>query len=576
MEENWILRNRKYKALAERLHVDPLLAKIIANRVEPEKAEDFWNKDAPLENPFLMADMEVAVTLILAHIEVHSKIKIIGDYDVDGISSAAILYRGLTGLGADVSVRIPSRMEDGYGIHKGMIQDCQGEGVRLILTCDNGIREFEAAAYAREVGLDLVITDHHEITPDENGADVLPAADAILNPHRQDCAYPYKQLCGAGVAFKLMEALYERQKQDKRQLENLLGLAALATICDVCPLLGENRRIVYRGLEQLNTNPITGIRAIMQQGDIGRMDVYTCGYVLGPMLNSGGRLERQDKYIDILIKDEAEKAAELAKDLFELNRKRQALTEEGIQAGVAQMETQLADDMVKVVYLPEIHESIAGLIAGKLKERYCRPVFVLTKAESGVKGSGRSIPGYSMFEEMQKVKDVFTKFGGHPMAAGLSMEETRVEEFRRRINEVSTLSQEACVPCVYIDAAYPTSHVSIGLVKALDELGPYGTGNPRPIFAEKGVELRQCRIMGKNRSVARVSFVKDGEPAEGVLFRLELLQRVILARYGPSVWRRLEQGEYMRDVITVDLCYQAGIHEYKGETSAQITITNIR
>lgn len=574
MKEQWILRKRPFKQIAGQLPVSPVLARIISNRVSESEAAYYFNREGALEDPFQMKNMKNAVETLLKHLRQKDPIQIIGDYDVDGITSSAILYLALKELGADVAIRIPDRMQDGYGIREYMVEEAAAAGKKLIITCDNGIREFASMELAARLHMDVILTDHHEITKNEEGHDILPPAAWILNPAQEDCTYPFKGLCGAGVAYKFMQGVYMALN---RQLpESLIGYAALGTVCDVMKLQGENRRIVYQGLAEWNTRPPVGIQALMDVGGISRLEVYHFGFVIGPMLNSGGRLENQEKYIQILLTDDPLEAGELARNLRALNYERQQMTAKGVEEACRLVETEYSHDMVKVLHLMDIHESIAGLIAGKIKERYHRPVFVLSGSGAHVKGSGRSVPGYNMFEEMQKQDALFLRYGGHPMAAGLSMQEEDIPALRGALNQACTLTEEACVPQVIIDAVLPLPKAGIALATELEKLEPYGNGNEKPLFAEKNLDLRRLRIMGRNRNVAGLTFMDQGEICEAICFRLEQLEDVITNRYGESLWKRLCEGEEFHDRIDLDICYTLGIHEYRGLRQAQCTVCNLR
>ncbi len=574
MKENWVLRKRPYKGILSRLPVSPVLARVISNRIPEEEAEEYYEPGGPLNDPFLMRDMEKAVSRLLYHIEQNHNILILGDYDVDGVTSSTILYLALSALGARVSVRIPERMKDGYGIREYMVEEARASGVRLIVTCDNGIREFPSMERAEELGIEVIITDHHEITKDADGKDVLPRASCILNPARQDCGYPFKGLCGAGVAYKLAQAVCQRAECPLDP--SLIGYAALGTVCDVMKLTGENRRIVYQGLREWNERPPVGIKALMDEGGIDSLDVYQFGFVIGPMLNSGGRLETQEKYSGILRTQDPEEAAELARALKQLNAERQKLTADGVAAAGEIVESQQDQDMIKVIYLPDVHESVAGQIAGKIREKYHRPVFVLTGSAGEVKGSGRSVPGYDMFAEMQKQDGLFLRYGGHPMAAGLSMKEENIGRLREQLNAACRLTAEDCVPEVVIDAALPLPRADLALAQELTKLEPYGNGNERPLFAEKGLELRRVRLMGKNRSAARLTFLDQNEICEAVTFRVETLEEVVTERYGAGIWQRLAAGEEFHESLYLDVCYNLNVNEFRGVRSAQRTICNFR
>lgn len=550
-----------------------MLAKILVNRMEEEEIPGFMEKEGPLTDPLRMKDMEKAVTIILDHVGKGSPVMVIGDYDVDGMSSSTILGQALRSLGAKVRIRIPDRVEDGYGIRPYMVEECAKEGISLILTCDNGIREFEAARKAKELGITLIVTDHHEIEKGEEG-DLLPEAAAVVNPHRSDDEYPFAMLCGAGVAYQLARALCARAGIPESP--DWIGYAALGTVCDVMPLLGENRKIVYRGLKQWNQNPPRAIRALMKVGGVEKLDVYTFGFVIGPMINSGGRLEQQQKYIDILLEEDPAQAEKMANRLYELNRLRQKMTEKGIEEGIAEVE-KTPEDRVLVVYLPDLHESLAGLVAGRIKEKYQRPVFVLTGREEGVKGSGRSIPAYDMFAHMNRVSECFSRYGGHPMAAGLSMEESRIPKLRALLNDQCGLEEEDLVPLIHIDMEMPLRYANEGMADLLEVLEPYGTANPKPLFAQRGVKLLRLFWMGQQKKAARLLFADgEGDVYECVCFRLQALKECIEEGAGQGMWNRLDQGEALTEGVGVDICYQIGWNFYKGRKKLQRIVTNIR
>lgn len=572
MKENWRIYNKSYREIQEKLNIAPLLAKLVANRCPPESAAEFLDKEGPLADPFRMRDAQKAAEIILRHVEEGDRIEIIGDYDVDGMTSSVIWGQALRKLGANVHIRIPDRVEDGYGIRPYMVEECVQKKTGLIVTCDNGIREFEAAAKAKELGISLIITDHHEIDR-SSGQDRLPEAEAIVNPHRGDDESSFKMLCGAGVSYQMARALM--QKVGLREDPDWIGYAALGTVCDVMPLLGENRKLVYQGLKQWNCRPPQGIRALMKLGGIETLDVYTFGFVIGPMINSGGRLECQQRFLPLLLEQDPEIAEKGAARLFELNRQRQQLTEQGIMQGLDRLE-QRPQDKVQVIYLPELHESLAGLVAGRLREKCHRPVFVLTGKGEGVKGSGRSIPAYDMFVEMSRVSDCFERYGGHPMAAGLSMREERIGELRSRLNEQCGLREEDLRPTVYIDMAMPLEFANEETARMLEWLEPYGTGNPKPVFADKGVGLRRMFWMGHRKKAVRLVLEKDGRLYEGIHFRPETAADCIRETYGEELWNRLDQGAMLDRPLMLDLCYQVGWNVYRGRRSLQIVITNMR
>lgn len=574
MKENWILKKRKAGDLAQQLKISPVIARILRGRIPETEAAAFLDREGPLHDPFRMKDLPEAVSLLLHHREKGTAVRIVGDYDADGVTSSSILYIGLTGLGMQTSIRIPDRVEDGYGIRPYMVDEAVEDGCGLILTCDNGIREFESLAHARQIGVDLILTDHHEITKDAQGNDVLPEASCILNPHRADCPYPFKDLCGAGVAYKLMEGLYQRLNRPLPR--TLLGLAALGTVCDLMPLLGENRRIVYQGLQEWNKRPPAGIRAMMDVSGIHELTVYHCGFVIGPMINAGGRLETQDRYIRILLTEDEREAMQLAEQLQMLNAERQKMTAEGVAAGLEQADTLYPADPVKVLHLPDVHESIAGLIAGKIKEHYYRPAIVLTGTQEVLKGSGRSIEGYSMFEKLTEQDALLSRYGGHPMAAGLSIRQECVEAFRKALNASCGLTEADLIRKVTVDSMLAVPQVTLELAQELEALEPYGNGNERPVFASTDIRLTGLRIMGKNRNAARLFFLDHGIPEEAITFRMELLEEKITEKYGADMWRRLSEGQTLRTGLSFDILYNIGLNTFRGATNVQCTICNMR
>ena len=572
LKENWRLYNKSYGKIQRELGLPPVLAKILVNRMNEAEIPKFLDKEGTLTDPLCMKDMDRAVAMILDHVQEGHRIEVIGDYDVDGMSASAILGRVLQRLGASVRVRIPDRVEDGYGIRPYMVEACAQEDVSLILTCDNGIREFAAARRAKELGIALIITDHHEIER-LDGQDHLPEADCVVNPHRADDEYPFPMLCGAGVAYQLARALC--QQAGISESPEWIGYAALGTVCDVMPLLGENRKLVYQGLRQWNQNPPQAIRALMKVGGLEKLDVYTFGFVIGPMINSGGRLEQQQKYIEILLEEDPIRAEKMATRLYELNRLRQKMTEEGIEAGLREVE-RAKQDRVFVIHLPDLHESLAGLVAGRIKEKYQQPVFVLTGRGDGVKGSGRSIPAYNMFAHMNQVSDCFTRYGGHPMAAGLSMKEEQIPRLRSLLNEQCGLTPEDFVPVVHIDMEMPLRYADENMADLLETLEPYGTGNPKPLFAKRGVKMRRILWMGKQKKAMRILVWDDGAEYECVSFRTQDLAQRMEEGYGKGIWHRLDQGEVLSEGVLVDICYQVGWNWYRGNKKLQRIITNIR
>ena len=492
------------------------------------------------------------------------RIRIIGDYDIDGVVSTFILIKGLKRAGALADTYIPDRVADGYGIHEHLIERAVNDGIDVIVTCDNGIAAYNEITMAKEKGMTVIITDHHEIPykETEDGRElILPPADAIVNPKQPDCNYPEKRLCGAVVALKLVTALYEACGIPEKELEDFLELGAIATVGDVMDLQGENRIIVKEGLRRLPTTKNQGFRALIEANGLGgeRITAYHVGFVLGPCINASGRLDTATRALALLCTEDRQKAAKLAGDLYDLNQSRKAMTEQGKEQAINEIETEsINKDRVLVVYLPECHESLAGIIAGRIRELYHKPVFVLTKAENGVKGSGRSIEAYSMYEELVKCRDLLIQFGGHPMAAGLSMAEENIERFRKKLNENCTLSEHDLMPKVMIDVPMPISYLTETLTEELKVLEPFGKGNTKPLFAQKNLRVSKLRIFGKNRNVAKMTLTDaDGVWKDAVFFG-----------------EVDEFAEFVSVHDTISVTYYPEINEYQGRRTLQVVIRN--
>ena len=464
-----------------------------------------------------MKDMKKAVKIIKEKVSEKAKIRIIGDYDIDGVMSTYVLLRGLIRIGADVDTYIPDRVADGYGIHEHLINRAEEDKVDTILTCDNGIAAVSEIQLAKEKGMTVIVTDHHEIPykETENGREIiLPPADAILNPKQQDCPYPSKNLCGAVVAFKLISALYEEFCVPGEELEDFYELAAIATVGDVMDLQGENRILVKEGLKRLKNTGNLGLRELIRVNGLedSKITAYHVGFVLGPCINASGRLDTAARSLALLNAENQDEAAKLAGDLTALNQSRKSLTEEGKEAAIHQVEnTDLKNDRVLVIYLPDCHESIAGIIAGRIREKYHKPTFVLTKGENSAKGSGRSIEAYSMYEELVRCADLLIQFGGHPMAAGLSIEEKNIEKFRRRLNQNCSLTEEDLQPKIVIDVPMPISYITKNLIRQIALLEPFGKGNTKPLLAQKGLKVLDAVVVGRNRNVAKVRLMDPQE-----------------------------------------------------------------
>lgn len=571
--EKWFVAMKKadFNGIAEKYQISPIIARLMRNRdVIGDEAIDFYLNGTveDLYDGLLMKDMDRAVDILKEKIEEGKKIRVIGDYDIDGVNATYILQQGLVGLGADVDTDIPDRIKDGYGLNQMLIDRALEDDVDTIITCDNGIAAMSEIAYGKENGMTIVVTDHHEVPYlEENGEKkyLLPPADAVVDPHRADCEYPFKGLCGAAVAYKLVEVLYRVSGKSEQEVEHLqeslMENVAIATIGDVMDLVGENRVFVKKGLELLKTTKNEGLHALMQCTgvDTANLNTYHIGFMIGPCINAGGRLDTAKRALELLNASNRREAVTLAADLKELNDSRKEMTEEGVEEAVRQIESSSwKDDQVLVVYLPECHESIAGIIAGRIKERYYRPTFVLTKGETGVKGSGRSIEAYDMFAEMSRCRELFTKFGGHKLAAGLSLEEEKVEVFRKRINELADLTEEDLQMKVSIDMRLPFPYINEELIHELKILEPFGKGNGKPLFAESKLRVIQPRIFGKNRNVLKCRLEdQQGNQMEAVYFgEVE------------DCLRQMEKKQIM------SFTYYPSINEYMGRRTIQLTIVN--
>lgn len=565
------MKKADFNGIAEKYQISPIIARLMRNRdVIGDEAIDFYLNGTveDLYDGLLMKDMDRAVDILKEKIEEGKKIRVIGDYDIDGVNATYILQQGLAGLGADVDTDIPDRIKDGYGLNQMLIDRALEDDVDTIVTCDNGIAAMSEIAYGKENGVTIVVTDHHEVPYlEENGKKkyLLPPADAVVDPHRADCEYPFKGLCGAAVAYKLVEVLYRVSGKSEQEVEhlqdNLMENVAIATIGDVMDLVGENRVFVKKGLELLKTTKNEGLHALMQCTgvDTANLNTYHIGFVLGPCINAGGRLDTAKRALELLNASNRREAVTLAADLKELNDSRKEMTEEGVEEAVRQIESSSwKDDQVLVVYLPECHESIAGIIAGRIKERYYRPTFVLTRGETGVKGSGRSIEAYDMFAEMSRCRELFTKFGGHKLAAGLSLEEENVEVFRKRINELADLTEDDLQMKVSIDMRLPFPYINEELIHELKILEPFGKGNGKPLFAESKLRVIQPRIFGKNRNVLKCRLEdQQGNQMEAVYFG--------------EVEDCLQQMEKKQ---IMSFTYYPSINEYMGRRTIQLTIVN--
>lgn len=567
--EKWMVYNKKadFQKIGSEFGIDPVIARLIRNRDIQDMKEIrsyLYGTLAEIPSPWKMKDMERAVQILQKKITQKKKIRIIGDYDIDGVTATCILLKGLKRLNANVDTYIPDRVKDGYGMHEQLIDKALEDGIDTILTCDNGIAAAAEIEYAKKEGLTVIVTDHHDI-PFRDTEDgriwIIPKADAVVNPKQNDCLYSNKNICGAVVVWKLIWALYERLGIDSDEMWDFLELAAIATVGDVMDLQGENRIIVKEGLKKLSSTSFEGLKALICVNNLEGAEItaYHVGFVIGPCINASGRLDTAARSLELLLADNMEDAMKLADDLYDLNQSRKAMTEQGKGQAIQSIEeNNLGKDRVLVVYLPDCHESLAGIIAGRIREAYNKPVFVLTKGADGVKGSGRSIEAYSMYEELVKCSDLLTQFGGHPMAAGLSMEEKNIELFRRRLNDNCTLTEQDLIPKIMIDVPMPISYLSKKLTEQLKVLEPFGKGNSKPLFAQKNLRAVGIRVLGRNRNVAKMLLIdENGIKMDAVYFG-----------------EAQEFVDFVQAHDTISVTYYPEINVFQGRENLQVVIKN--
>lgn len=583
--ENWVLINKKadFGLIMKECGVSAILARCLANKglTDIEQIKGYLNPQLEGQHdPFLLADMEKATRLLSLRIDEGKSIRIIGDYDVDGVVSTYILYRTLLMLGARVSYDIPDRISDGYGINVRIVEDAYNDQIDTILTCDNGIAAIEQISLAKQYNMTVIVTDHHSLVKTEEGEPLLPPADAIINPQRTDCSYPFKGLCGAAVAYKLCAALlkYRGVEDADDYLRELVAFVAIATVCDVMDLVGENRIFVKHGLEQLNSTKNKGLLALMDAAGLtgARLNTFHLGYIIGPCLNASGRLDTAKMGLALLLADSKEEAIRLAGELVELNNVRKSMTQKNVEKAIALIEgSSLKDDMILLVYLEDCHESIAGIIAGRIRERYNRPAIILTDAHDCIKGSGRSIEHYNMIEELQKYRHLFLKLGGHPMAAGMSLLKENIEELRSLLNCNTSLTSEMLIPKVAIDLQLPFAYVTQELIQELKKLEPFGKGNERPLFAEKNIRIRSAMIVGNNAGIRLRLADQNGTGMEAVYFGdPDRFFSHIEKNFGPEELKRLQTGRSSN--ATIAITYYPNINEYNGFRNLQLNIQNFR
>lgn len=588
MKERWFIKNRKadYKSMSLKYGISELMSKLIINRdiFEDEIIKSYvtpeFNK---LHNPREMKDLELAVNILKEKIITNKKIRIIGDYDVDGVISVYMLYTALKKCNANVDYEIPDRIKDGYGINEKIIKEAKDDGVDTILTGDNGISAIDQIKYAKELGLTVIVTDHHDIpfVEDENNKKIFlqSDADAILNPKQKDCNYKFKSLCGAGVAFKLIEVLYEEFNIDKEECYKLIEFLAIATVCDVVDLIDENRIFVKKGLEKINNTTNLGLGELIRENEIQdkTISVYHLGFIIGPCINASGRLDNAKKGLRLLLADEEDEAVHLAKELVKLNAERKDMTMKGVEDAIEIIEgTEIINDKVLVVYLPDIHESLAGIIAGRIRERYNAPTLIITKGEEFAKGSGRSIEEYNMFEKLLECKELLEKFGGHPMAAGLSIKEENIDKLREKLNENSMLKDEDLIKKIKIDCVLPLDQINFRVIEDLEKLEPFGKGNEKALFGIKDVNVIKAQILGKNRNVLKLKLKSNSDKIfDGIYFgNIEEFEQTVCDKYNSEELSKLYDGIF--NDVKLDFVFYPNINEYNGNVSIQIVIQNYR
>lgn len=585
--QQWVVTSKRadFKEIGSRFGIDQVTARIIRNRdvVGEDAIEQYLHGTlTDLADAHRMKDAMQLVEILIRKMQEKKKIRIIGDYDIDGVMSSYILYRALTRCKADVDVAIPNRITDGYGLNLHLIEDAIEAGVDTIVTCDNGIAAIEEIAYAKKKGITVLVTDHHEIPYEEIDGEkhyLQSAADAIVNPHQQECDYPYKDLCGAGVAWNVIRILYEKMQLKEEEAYELLEFVGFATVGDVMPLTGENRILVREGLKRIHHTKNTGMKALIAQCGLmpEQIESYHLGFVLGPCINAAGRLDTAKRALALFQTQDVCVAVQLANELVVLNEERKTMTVDGVQKAKQLCEENgYEKDPVLVIFLPEVHESIAGIIAGRIREHFGRPTFVLTRGEEGIKGSGRSVEGYSMYEEMCRCSSLFTKFGGHPMAAGLSLPEENIDVFREQMNRNCPLTVEQLQPKVHIDVPMPVDYVTNALVEEFHILAPFGKDNPKPVFADRNMRISRMWVVGKNQNVLRLSLVSEqGMPASGIYFGdIAAFEDYLAEQFGAEELEKARRGR--ENAIRISAVYYPKINRYRDSESLQFEIQYYR
>ena len=580
--EKWVVYNKKadFKAIGQQFGIDQVTARILRNRdlIDEEEIRLFLEGSlADLYDPHMLKDADLLTDILAEKIKSGVHIRIIGDYDIDGIMSTYILNKALLRCGARVSVQIPDRIADGYGLNRNLILTAKEDGVDTILTCDNGIAALDEIALAKSFGMTVLVTDHHEIPfCEEDGVrrELKSEADAVVNAHQETCSYPNKQLCGAAVAWKVITILYEKMGTPKEEAEDFLEMAAFATVCDIMSLTGENRILVKEGLKRIHHTKNIGMRALIARCKLepAQIDTYHFGYVLGPCINASGRLDTAQRALELFLSEDKQTAERIADELVVLNEERKKMTNAAVEQAKEIYEAGKKDNPVIVIYLPKVHESIAGIVAGRIREYYYKPTFILTDAAEGIKGSGRSIETYSMYEELCKCREYLTKFGGHPMAAGLSLPKENLEAFCSAINANCTLTHEDLQQKIRIDVPMPLDYVSMDLVREFEILAPFGKDNERPVFADREIGIARMWIVGKSRNVLKMSLrTSSGSPASGVFFGdIDRFLAYFTDKFGSAAVENAFAG--MENAISFSAVYRPTVNCYKGEESLQFEI----
>lgn len=590
MKEKWIITNKKesFLKLSNSIQENSLLLRLLANRgIDDEKlAKMFLYGDInSMHNGYLMKDMDIAIEILKEAIDNNKKIVIYGDYDCDGVISTTILYKTLKRLGANFGYHIPHREDEGYGLNSARMEKLYKEGYEIVLTCDNGISGFDEVNFAKNLGMKIIVTDHHDIPKiiGEDGVitERFPEADAVVNPKRKDCIYPFKNLCGAGIALKLATCLFNEYGIDKNELLELLEIAAIATVCDVVDLIDENRIIVKEGLKLLNKTKNIGLKELFKVTEIEnkKIEEYHLGFIIGPCINATGRLETASLSVDLLIENNVNRAKELACTLHELNVRRQELTKESAERIIDEVEKNYKNNKVIVVYDEEIHESIAGIVAGRVKEKFYRPTIILTKGKEMPKGSARSIEGYNITEELTKCKELIEKFGGHPMAAGLSIKEENIKHLREKINRICKLTESDLLPVVRIDSELKVNYLDFDILSVIEKMKPYGKANVSPVFAVRNLELDRIWILGKEKNVLKLRFKYNSNGntlfVDGISFdQLLYFKECYIEAFSEYEYKKAIDTSYIKGKI--DIIYYPSINEFNGNKSIQLIIKNIR